>query len=200
VADGKRAQRVADTRSRLIEVSLDLYERNGFDATTIDQIAEAADIHRSTFFRYFEGKEAVLFAPMRASSEWFLEELANRPSGEPLMHSVVTVYSEGSWPSIERRLLKKIRGIVAANPLLQAAVGGHVSSALRPSLIQCLSTRDPDALPMVIEIVAALALMWADRAISLLIEGGGVLNDHFVDVIGTTASVVEGIPQLSTIS
>ncbi len=200
MANGKRAQRVADTRSRLIEVSLDLYERNGFDATTIDQIAEAAEIHRSTFFRYFEGKEAVLFAPMRASSAWFLQQLADRPTGEPLMQSVVTVYSEGSWPSIERRLLTKIRAIVAANPLLQAAVGGHVSSALRPSLIECLSTRDPSAAPMVIEIVAALALMWADRAISLLIESGGRLNDHFAEVIGTTASVVEGIPRLSSVS
>ena len=59
---GRRARHVAVMRERLIEVSLDLYDRRGFGATTIDQIAADAEVHRSTFFRYFENKEAVLFA------------------------------------------------------------------------------------------------------------------------------------------
>jgi AcrR family transcriptional regulator len=200
VADGKRAQRVADTRSRLIAVSLDLYERQGFEATTIDQIAELAGIHRSTFFRYFDGKEAVLFAPMVASSDWFLDQLAARPPGEPLMRSVVEVCTEGTWPLIDRRHLKKIRAIVATNPLLQAAVGSHVASALRPRLVECLSSRHPEADDLVVDVVAALALMWSDRAISLLIETGGDLPRHFADVIGTTASVLDEVRALSVIT
>lgn len=55
--EGKRARRVAETRARLIDVSLDLYVTQGFTATTVDQIAAAAGIGRSSFFRYFASKE-----------------------------------------------------------------------------------------------------------------------------------------------
>jgi AcrR family transcriptional regulator len=49
------------TRKALLEAAADLFERRGYDGTTIADIAAAADIGTRTFFSYFPSKEALLF-------------------------------------------------------------------------------------------------------------------------------------------
>jgi AcrR family transcriptional regulator len=49
------------TRQALVEAATDLFERNGYDETTVADIAAAADIGTRTFFSYFATKEEVLF-------------------------------------------------------------------------------------------------------------------------------------------
>jgi AcrR family transcriptional regulator len=52
----------ADVRSRLALAALDLFERQGFDETTVDEIAAAVGVNRRTFFRYFQAKEDAVFS------------------------------------------------------------------------------------------------------------------------------------------
>lgn len=49
------------SRDRLIAAAFELFETQGYDATTVDQIAAHAGVGRTTFFRNFAGKEDVLF-------------------------------------------------------------------------------------------------------------------------------------------
>ena len=57
-----RWQRRRDrTRSALTAAALDLFRTKGYDATTVDQIADAADVSPRTFFHHFATKEEVLF-------------------------------------------------------------------------------------------------------------------------------------------
>jgi len=49
-------------RTGIVAAALDLFARQGFEATTVDQIAQAAGISRSTFFRQSGGKDDVVFA------------------------------------------------------------------------------------------------------------------------------------------
>ncbi len=46
----------------VVAAALELFERQGFEATSVEQIAQAAGVSRSTFFRQFGGKEDVVFA------------------------------------------------------------------------------------------------------------------------------------------
>ena len=57
---GRRTRHKAELRSRLLRAALDLFARQGFAATTVEQITEAADVGKGTFFNYFPSKEQVL--------------------------------------------------------------------------------------------------------------------------------------------
>src|SRR5918995_6907484 len=58
-------------RNDVVAAALDLFARQGFEATSVEQIAQAAGVSRSTFFRQFGGKEDVVFA----DHEVLLDEL-----------------------------------------------------------------------------------------------------------------------------
>jgi AcrR family transcriptional regulator len=55
-----RDRKKLETRERLIEAGMTLFAERGFDDTTADDIAEAADVSRATLFNYFASKEAIL--------------------------------------------------------------------------------------------------------------------------------------------
>ena len=59
-APGRRERRKRALRQHIFDVAVDLFTRRGFEATTVDQIAEAADIAPATFFNHFQNKQAVL--------------------------------------------------------------------------------------------------------------------------------------------
>ena len=58
----RRERKKQENQQRILEAALDLFETQGVEATTIEAIAEAADISRGTFFNYFPTKESLLSA------------------------------------------------------------------------------------------------------------------------------------------
>ena len=58
--EGRRARRRRELRERVYEVCRELFQKHGFEATTVEQIAEAADIAPATFFNHFQSKRGVL--------------------------------------------------------------------------------------------------------------------------------------------
>ncbi len=58
----KREQNKRDTNDRLLSAARILFSAQGFASTTVDDIAERAEVSRATFFNYFQGKDSVLEA------------------------------------------------------------------------------------------------------------------------------------------
>lgn len=62
--------------------ALELFTRNGYDHTTVDEIADAVDVSQRTFFRYFANKEEVAFAAQDVAESHFFAALCDRPANE----------------------------------------------------------------------------------------------------------------------
>src|SRR4029077_6611088 len=58
----RRQRRSADTRERLFRAALDLFAQKGLVETTVEDITEAADVGKGTFFNYFPSKDHILLA------------------------------------------------------------------------------------------------------------------------------------------
>lgn len=70
-------------RDELGDAALRLLARQGFEETTVDQLAAAAGVSRRTFFRYFASKEDVVISFVSLVGEELVAEIDARPPGEP---------------------------------------------------------------------------------------------------------------------
>lgn len=100
---GLRELKKRRTRDALLRVALDLFTTQGYEETTVDEIAEAVDVSQRTFFRYFASKEEAAFTIQDLVETRFLAELRQRPSKETpfeAMHHAVL----GAWGSINEAI------------------------------------------------------------------------------------------------
>jgi AcrR family transcriptional regulator len=118
---GLRERKKERTREALEAAALDLFERKGFDHTTIDEIVDACDVSRRTFFRYFSSKEEVFAGDHAEKTALFAKLLAARPAGEPPLESVRVVilgFSENLWAD-KQATLRRMRIAAASHDLEQ---------------------------------------------------------------------------------
>lgn len=76
------------TPGEIIPVAWSLFENDGYESTTMADIAEASGISRRTLFNYFPTKEALLYPAVDAYMAEFTQCLVNRPVDEPLFYSL----------------------------------------------------------------------------------------------------------------
>jgi AcrR family transcriptional regulator len=78
----RRERKRRQTRRLLFETALRLFDEQGYQQTSVAQIAAAADVATKTFFNHFPTKEAVLFAETQQAERTFVELGAERRPGE----------------------------------------------------------------------------------------------------------------------
>lgn len=79
-------------RAEVSEVAFRLFAEQGFENTTVDQIASAAGLSRTTFFRYFGTKEEVVLGRVGEYGRAVADALAARPEDEPLWEALRRSY------------------------------------------------------------------------------------------------------------
>jgi len=85
---GRRERKKHQTSVALAEAALRLFAERGFAETTVEEIADAADMSARTFFRHFPSKEAVVFADDAERRDVWAEAFRSRPAGEPILQSI----------------------------------------------------------------------------------------------------------------
>lgn len=86
----ERTRRLAQTE--LTSVAQDLFVAQGYDGTTVDQIAAAAGMSKRTFFRYFPSKDDLVIGKYDLFADRMAEALDERPADEPVWESLRRVF------------------------------------------------------------------------------------------------------------
>lgn len=82
-SEGRREHKRRETRERIADVAMKLFLKLGYDATTIDAIAEAADVSRRSLFDHFPAKDDILFASQAHFVAAVVDEIRIGPKEEP---------------------------------------------------------------------------------------------------------------------
>jgi TetR/AcrR family transcriptional regulator, regulator of mycofactocin system len=88
VPGGQPGRRRVTSRAELEQVAFELFAANGFELTTVDDIAAAAGIGRRTFFRYFPSKNDVPWGMFEVELERMRARLRACPRDVPLMDAI----------------------------------------------------------------------------------------------------------------
>lgn len=155
------------TQSALIEHGLDLFEQQGYEQTTVAQIARAAGVTEMTFFRYFPAKEHLLlddpYDPVLTAA------IAAQPREmPPFMRTVRGI--RAAWralPEPETPVIRRRVRIAARTPALRGAVWRSTGNTERAIVEQLVTdgaaseTARVAAASVLAALVAGL-LSWAD--------------------------------------
>lgn len=95
---GLRERKRQETLRRITDVGVRLFIENGFENTTIDEIAAAADISRRTFFYYFKSKDDVLLSMQGGMGDMIADALRAHPGGTSPMEALRNAILQASVP------------------------------------------------------------------------------------------------------
>ena len=173
---GLRERKKQRTRATLIDAAVELCDRQGFDRTTVDQIAAIADVSPRTFSRYFTTKDAIAFALVDEVLERTAVELARQPPDinhfEALHRSYIAMANAAKTSPVGElsadRLMSIVR-IVLSSPALRHATLEFRASAVDVELAKRLGTGLHDRRLRLVSAVWGAILMTALTDL----DGGG---------------------------
>ncbi|MER6343865.1 TetR family transcriptional regulator [Streptomyces sp. NPDC001595] len=125
---GLRERKKRRTRDALVRAALELFTSQGYERTTVDEIAEAVDVSQRTFFRYFAGKEDAALAAQQLAVAHFVEALRSRPAQEPPLEAMRRAVLDG-WDTLHEvveavvpiELYLRMYRVIESTPVLLAA-------------------------------------------------------------------------------
>jgi AcrR family transcriptional regulator len=127
-AVGLRELKKQRTRETLVDVAARLCAEQGYERTTVDQIASVAEVSPRTFSRYFHNKEAVIAALMEEISEEVAQALTAQPHDitehEALVRAHTQVLRAAEVGQPQAMSFHRMRGflsIVTSTPMLSLA-------------------------------------------------------------------------------
>jgi AcrR family transcriptional regulator len=118
-------------RERLVVAAVDLFTEQGYDATTVAQIAERAGVTRSTFFRHFPDKRELLVAGQETLSRLLADGISEAPATASPLEAVAAGLERASsaMGPMNRELGPRLKGAVAAGTDSKSATPSRTSAA-----------------------------------------------------------------------
>ena len=152
---GVASDRSASTRRRLAEVALELFERNGYERTTVNEIADACGVSHMTFFRHFPKKESVLLEDPYDPA--IARAVRGQPASLPAIDRVargLLAVSESFGDTVGTDARRRI-AVAAGVAELRAAMGENTRATEDSIVAMCVSDGSD---PLEIRVAAAACL------------------------------------------
>jgi AcrR family transcriptional regulator len=158
-----------NARERLVLAALDLFAEQGYDNTTVTQIANRAGLTKTTFFRHFPDKREVLFAGQEAHAQLLADGTAAAPDSATPLEAVAAALDAltASFTAEQRQFGPRLLTVIAGNPELQERAA-FKHATLAAALTSALGKRGvPD---LTASLAADLGVRAFDRAFDRWIE------------------------------
>jgi AcrR family transcriptional regulator len=119
--NGRMARWQPGATQRLVAAAVDLFTEQGYDATTVAQIAERAGVTKSTFFRHFSDKRELLVAGQETLSRLLADGITEAPADASPLEAVAAGLERaaGAMGPANRELGPRLKAAVAASTELQ---------------------------------------------------------------------------------
>jgi AcrR family transcriptional regulator len=169
-----RQRKKTATRDRIRASALRLFREQGYDATTVEQIAAAAGVSHMTFFRYFPAKEDVVLSD--AYDPLIASFIAQTPESWPLTRRIRTVLVEGLRQiyDTQRDTMLAQNKLIVSTPALRARLWAD-QIATQQLILQALSASQDHPQPSFADrVTVAACLAAASTAILTWVENDGV--------------------------
>ena len=111
-----------NARERLVRAALDLFTEQGYDGTTVNEIAErAGGLTKTTFFRHFPDKREVLFAGQEIHSRLMADAVAASPASATPLQAVAAALDaiSATFTDDRREFSARLRAVIADNSELR---------------------------------------------------------------------------------
>ncbi|PZE90606.1 TetR family transcriptional regulator [Curtobacterium sp. MCLR17_039] len=123
-------------------VALRLFDDQGFDAVSMDDVAAAAGVSRRSLFRLFPNKAALVWGGLDEFAARFREALRSRPADEPSAVALRAAYRIGAtFPDDAVEVTRHRLRVIRANPSLEH-VGAARVTALTDEILRYVAERD----------------------------------------------------------
>jgi AcrR family transcriptional regulator len=209
-ASGLRERKKQRTRERIVDVATRLFAEQGYQQTTLAQIAEEADVALSTFFNYFPNKLDIVFCPFEGVVESARRRILERPAAESALQAVSAWLSE-DLPHVEipyEGALRRYPQVISSDPELVdgqrlrlaqledvLAAGfardfGESADAMRPRVLSAMALRG------MIEAWDAWMEKHAGDADFHLAEALEAKAEHVQRVLEAGLALVDSLPAL----
>jgi AcrR family transcriptional regulator len=193
LVSGLRERKKQRTREQIVEAAYTLFAERGFQATTVADIAAAADIAPRTFFAYFPSKEDVVFHDFDGLFESLEEAIQSRPEDEATIDALrrwldrnLPVKNEESADAVLRKRMCMVEPQLAAH---QQHILSKLEDVLRVGVARDLGT-EPDALrPKLVAAAAVAALASIDNERHTKAESMALLDETLVFLRGGVAAL-----------
>ena len=107
-----------NTRDRLQRAALDLFTEQGYDRTTIAQIARRANLTERSFYRWFADKREVLFGGSEELEKQLVSAIEAVPEGTGALPTLLAAFPSSREVIRPREFLRERSAVIAANPPL----------------------------------------------------------------------------------
>ncbi|HEV7641229.1 MAG TPA: TetR family transcriptional regulator [Gaiellaceae bacterium] len=143
---GLRERKKQRTRETIAGAARELFATRGYQATTLAEIAEAADVSTRTIFAYFPSKEDILFSDFAAMKDALACALAERPDGQDALETVRMFILSLHNPE-ETELDEQIRVCIASDETLRSHLRARIAQleeVIAPAIAKDLGASSDD--------------------------------------------------------
>ena len=190
---GLRLLKKRRTFLSILDAALDLFAEQGFEATTVDQIAARAEVSTATFFRYFSAKDEVLFSGFDDQLSALKQAIVERPNREEDFVAVRRAVVQQWVPMLDHDRVALRHRVTTSSPRLRDS-SLHLGIKWQRVISDGLATRrgldNPDRKA---RLVAAVAMAVFGNAVDSWVTDGrpgelaAAVDDSFALLFGSSA-------------